>query len=517
MSRWTYLFLALFGFLISASVALFQPASSYMDADYYYAGGLQLAAGRGFSEPYLWNYLDDPAGLPHPSHAYWMPLASILAAAGMALAGQQTWAAARIGFLVVAACLPPLTAAVSYALTSRRDLAFLSGLLAAFPAFYLPFLSQTESFGLYMLFGGLFVLVVGNKRLTAVDRACSLGVLAGLFHLARADGVLWLALAFVAILLLAKGIPFKKRLAHLGLCLAGYLLIMGPWFARNYAVFGSLLAPGGSRALWLTSYDQTFAFPAGQLTFQNWLASGFAGIASARLWSLGLNLANALSVQGGIFLLPLMLVGLWTLRKDVRIQVAGLAWLVTLLVMTFIFPFAGARGGFFHSGAAVQPILWAVVPLGLERSIAWARRLRGWKEDGRAERVFSALLIVLVILLTGVIFLTRVAGRGSGSEQSTYRQVESFLLAAEAPADVPVIVANPPGYYLASGRPAIAVPDGDPATIRLLAERYGARYLVLEEGAVPQGLLPVYDEPEGLPGLLYLGEVEGARVYAIQP
>ncbi|MDO9130603.1 MAG: hypothetical protein Q7U34_12130, partial [Anaerolineales bacterium] len=65
-----YLLLALFGLIVSGSIAAFQSVPGYMDADYYYAGGLQLAAGRGFTEPYLWNYLDDPASLPHPSHAY---------------------------------------------------------------------------------------------------------------------------------------------------------------------------------------------------------------------------------------------------------------------------------------------------------------------------------------------------------------------------------------------------------------------------------------------------------------
>jgi len=56
-----YLLLASLGLALSTTVAAFQPVSGYMDADYNYAGGLQQAADRGFSEPFLWNYLDDPA------------------------------------------------------------------------------------------------------------------------------------------------------------------------------------------------------------------------------------------------------------------------------------------------------------------------------------------------------------------------------------------------------------------------------------------------------------------------
>jgi len=57
----------------------------YMDTAYYAAGAVRLAQGGGFSEPFLWNYLDDPAGLPHPGFLYWMPLPSLLAAPFAAL------------------------------------------------------------------------------------------------------------------------------------------------------------------------------------------------------------------------------------------------------------------------------------------------------------------------------------------------------------------------------------------------------------------------------------------------
>jgi len=58
------------GLVDVTSLASHQPSPGYMDADYYYAGGLQMVNGHGFFEPYLWYYLDDPARLPHPSQAY---------------------------------------------------------------------------------------------------------------------------------------------------------------------------------------------------------------------------------------------------------------------------------------------------------------------------------------------------------------------------------------------------------------------------------------------------------------
>ena len=322
-----YLLLAVLGLAVATLVAAFQPAPGYMDADSYYAGGRQLATGHGFTEPYLWNYLDNPTGLPHPSNAYWMPLASLLAAAGAVLFGPGSWCAARVGFLAVAAALPPLTAALAWSFTSRRDLALTSGLLAVFPAFYLPFLPVTDTFGLYMLFGALFFLLANRQSL--LTRSLLLGLLAGLMHLTRADGLLWLLMAMVAVLFVLPKPPQRRTLftfyAFL-ITLLGYLLVMAPWFIRNISVFGTPLAPGGAKMLWLTSYDQLFAYPASRLTFTAWWQSGFAAILGARLWSLGLNLANTLSVQGEVFLLPLIALGLWHLRKYRLVQLAVLAW-----------------------------------------------------------------------------------------------------------------------------------------------------------------------------------------------
>ena len=61
--------------LVRVLAALPQTQPNYMDAAYYLVGGQRLAQGFGFNDPYVWNYLDQPIGLPHPSHLYWMPLA----------------------------------------------------------------------------------------------------------------------------------------------------------------------------------------------------------------------------------------------------------------------------------------------------------------------------------------------------------------------------------------------------------------------------------------------------------
>ncbi len=116
-----------------------------MDAEYYFSGGLQLFLGQGFQEPFIWNFLADPSRMPAPSHAYWMPLASILAAAGMKALGSPSFWAGKIPFLLLGACIPPLTALLSGRLNSERPQAlWFAGLLAVFPGFYLAYLPTTQ-------------------------------------------------------------------------------------------------------------------------------------------------------------------------------------------------------------------------------------------------------------------------------------------------------------------------------------------------------------------------------------
>ena len=516
-----YLLLAFLGLAVATVVASLQPSPGYMDADYYFAGGQQLATGHGFTEPYLWNYLDDPAGLPHPSNTYWMPLASLLAAAGAVFLKSASWAAGRVGFLLVAALIPPVTAALAWSFSNRRDLALTSGLLAVFPAFYLPFLPVTDTFGLYMLFGGLFFLVL-NRKSSAIN-SLLLGLLAGLMHLARADGLLWLLVAFLVVLFVLPKPPNRRFLFILFsflLVLAGYLLIMMPWFIRNYTVFSALLAPGSSKTLWLTSYDQLFGYPASAITFSAWSQSGLSAILRVRLWALGLNLSNLISVQGEVILLPLIGLGFWHLKKDRRVQLAGAAWLLIFAAMTLAFPFAGARGGFFHSGASVQTVWWVLAPIGLDRLIVWGSRTRDWN-PGRSGMLFRSGLVAIIALLTVVIVYVRVMGGGGsqlwGHENISYNHIKDVLVSDGMTDQSIVMVANPPGFYLVSGNSSIAVPDGDITTLLTVAGRYGVKYLVLEAGSTPTGLIPVYDNPESWAGLEYLGNVEVARVFLVHP
>ncbi len=508
-----YLFLFIIALIFAFGIAYFQSSPGYMDADYYFVTGQQLARGEGFSEPFLWNYLDDPDGLPHPSHAYWMPLASLLSALGVRLTPGFEFASAQWIFILLSAFIPALTAFLAFSLTSRRELALTSGVLALLSGYYAPFLTTSDTFALYMLLGGSFFLAlkIENQQV----RATALGILTALMHLSRADGVIWLV---IAVIFLSAQARKSSDLFSLFILFTSYLLVITPWFLRNIVTFGAVLAPGGDKMLWLTRYDQIFAYPADTLTMDAWLASGWSAILDARLWALKLNLGTTFGVQGGVLLLPFIFAGVWHLRKDQRVQVGIFGWGITFLIMTLVFPFAGARGSFFHSGAALQPLWWALAPLGLDVSIKWAACRCGWRARD-AQQIFRFGLVATSLLVTGILLWGRLISPGAeqawGKDVARYASIEEVLSIQGEPESA-VIVSNPPGYSLVSNRPALALPDGDALTVFEIAERYNADYLILEPEGVTAGLAPILNASEDQDGLNFLAEVEGAQIFVVE-
>ncbi len=75
------------------------------------------------------------------------------------------------------------------------------------------------------------------------------------------------------------------------------------------------------------------------------------------------------------------------------------------------------------------------------------------------------------------------------------------------------IVNNPPGYYWATRRSSIVIPDGDITHTIAVAERYGASYLLLEENQ--ENLLDLYQSPEDIGNVRYMGTWQGIRIFKI--
>jgi hypothetical protein len=79
-----------------------------------------------------------------------------------------------------------------------------------------------------------------------------------------------------------------------------------------------------------------------------------------------------------------------------------------------------------------------------------------------------------------------------------------------------VLVNNPPGFYVATGRPAIAIPNGDLGPLFAVSERYSGRFLVLEANH-PSGLDGLYTRPGDFEGLRYLGSSGDIQLFELMP
>lgn len=531
MQKYQIFILLFVSLLVMILVSVLVRSPGYMDSAYYYGGGIRLSEKKGFTELIIWNFLDDPVGLPHPSHGYWMPLASILSAFTMTLFGQTSFFRGRVIFILLAILLPAFVYYFAYQLTKNNKQAFLAGCLAVFSGFYLPFLTITETFGLYMLFGGLLLLMLGNYKDVIINNNQNywkrnffvfvIGLLSGLMHLTRADGIIWLIVIVVILTWINwyyQGRRLRQFFMDIFIVLLGYISIMGGWFIRNYFVFHTVLAPGGSRAFWFTSYNDMFLFPASTITFERWWTSGVRAILEDRLWAFGKNLQTVFIVQGMIFLAPLVLVGMWYLRRDIRVIAGVLGWLLTFIVMTVFFPYAGVQGGFFHSGSAIQPLIWTLSIVGLAQFIEWGGKRRQWNYE-QAWKVFSTGLILFSIVISALVFYKRVLVKDNATNvwQKTYKkysEIETFLKMNEKNNDGVIMVTDPPGYFATNRRSAIVIPYGDEQVLFEVANRYLADFIVIDAEHIKE-LDRLYRNPESLSSFKYLAAIDGAKIFKL--
>jgi hypothetical protein len=528
VSRKDYLILFLLSVVVITTVGLVQKSAGYMDAEYYAVTGKGLISGNGLIQNFLWNYLDDPIGIPHPANTYWMPLASILSAISLSFRQGDQKTTLWVVQILFSSLIPLATAMAGFSFTSRRSDGWMSGLLGLFSGFYLLYYAIPETFSLEMVFGFLLVTVLALQLSGGIQKRNWLvlwgiaGILAGLLHLARAEGLIWFLISLGCLAYLAfKVKKLEIILSAFGLLILGYLLVSALWYGRNISLWGSIFPPGSNRTLWMTNYDQTFLFPASALTFHKWIQQGVNSIARVRLDALWMNIKSAIAVQGGILLVPFIIAGLLLKRLDKRLILAGIYYGLIFILMTLVFPFAGARGGFIHSAAGVQIFFWAIVPVGLDRFVNWGNLKRNWKIE-QARRVFQIGIVSIMVLLSGIIFYQRVIATTNGisnwlQDEAKYQQLWLGLVKSGDLAENDVaMVKNPPGWNLVTDIPAIVIPDGGVEAVRMAASKFGAKLLIIDKDH-PKAMDNFYQGREEFPDFKLIFSLDDVKVYRFSP
>lgn len=532
--RLSALLFALVSLIAAVAITRLVQAPDFTDAFYHFNAAHRLVRGDGLTDPYLWVYIGAPESLAQgasvPSHTYWMPLTSLSAAFGMWLLNAPgNYAAAQLLFVLMLAG----TGGVGYWLGGKlggtRRAAWVAGLLTLASPFYLRWWGTIDTFAPYAFVGSLALVCIGLgiERRDARWFAFG-GVMSGLCHLTRADGLLLLGVGIAVALWPARWSrrampqaepsPNRQKATWIVALVIGYFLVMLPWFGRNLSLTGSPLPLGGSQGIWFTEYNDLFSYPA-DASPQTLFAEGMGLFFDSRWTALTNGLQTFIAVEGAIFITPLMLIGFWKLRRSSFVRGFWLAALGIHLAMTIIFPYPGYRGGLFHSAAALIPWWMAFGVVGLDAVIDWvAKRLPHWNPP-IAKRTFSVLLVGGTVLLSVTFAFQR--GVIRENRPSIYN-----ALTAALPADARVMINDPAALYYYTGISGVVQPNETPQVILEIAERYQVTHLLIENvafyenglvgAAAPTPLIDIITNP---PEFLILVEdfpVQNARLYEIR-
>ncbi len=518
MTRRAYLMFAPVGLVLAFGVAYgFANWPGYTDAYYYFNSGARIVNGDGMTDSYLWTYIGAPDSLPAPSHLYWMPMASWLAAAGMMVFNAPgSYDAAQFPFALMLALAGFTAFWLGGRVGGTARHAWAAGLIVLVGGFYSRYWGMVTTFTPFAAFGVGCLVALGrgldSRRWGGYAVA---GLLAGGAHLTRADGVL-LVLAGIAAagwLWLLRALRLRDALLLGVALLTGYLLVMAPWMVRNLQVIGEPLASGGVQGIWFTEYNDIFNYPPDATPQRFWASGGWQLLWDSRRVALVNGVATLVAVEGMVLLTPLMFIGLWHLRREPLLTPFWIYALGLHLAMTLVFPFPGYRGGLFHSSAALFPVWVVLAIVGLDAAVTWiAKRRRNWHPQ-RAKRTLTAGVVLAALVLSVYI------GRSGRSVRVTPPHLEQLM--AAVPENARVMVNDPASLYFFTGRGGVVLPNESPEVILEIAAHYDVDYVLLEsvwDGVTHAAPLPLVNVPSNPPGFLIPVplEVSDVRLYRIE-
>ena len=472
-----------------------------------------LAEGYGLTQEVVWQYLDQPESLPVPSFTYWMPLPAFIAAIGYKV--HDSFRAAQVPFWLMASFLPWMSYAIAWHLRKTRWMARTAALFTAAGGYYAAYWNQPTTFVLFAWVGGgcLLALAWAHERKRWMYWLFA-GVLAGLSHLSRADGMLLLGVA--GIIWLYDVIAWWKRRSQVEdekgelfatlqslmffgfIFVGGYLLVMGGWFWRTYQLIGSPMSAVGTQTIFLTTYNDLFSYGR-SFDLASYLDWGLTNILKSKAEAASLGFQTFIAVTGLTVFVFFMV---WSWIKLGRSKRTGpflrpFTWYILLLysIMIFVFTFPGQRGSLLHSSAALWPWSMALAAIGIDYAIDWiADRRPAWQPEP-AKRLFAAVFVILVFVVSFAVSSTQPL---QTEQAAIYKQVADMI----APDSI-VMTGDPPGVYYHTHLPAVAMPNEPPAMLPIIADQLGVTYLLLDSERPPI-LADLHDEKISLAELVKL-------------
>jgi hypothetical protein len=131
--------------------------------------------------------------------------------------------------------------------------------------------------------------------------------------------------------------------------------------------------------------------------------------------------------------------------------------------------------------------------------------------------IFQATLVLIVALISYSSVTALVITNGWQRGELTYPKVEQFLLQQNIQPSEPVMVINPPGYTMMTGRPSVVFPYGGEQSILDVAKKFNAKFIILKQDPVNLNahFNALYSQPDLYPSIHYIGQVDDVRIYKV--
>ncbi|HEX9269092.1 MAG TPA: hypothetical protein VF998_04535 [Candidatus Limnocylindria bacterium] len=355
---------ALLLFRLGSAAMVFQPG--YTDAYYYHDVAQRLASGKGLTADFVWNFIEAPgfAALPVASHRFWMPLSSLLQAAGIAaLPFLDAFRAAQAVEILLAALIPAAGYVAARSLGANAATALVAAALAGLGGAFAPGWVSLDSFAPAALLGTAFFVLYARAARGDVRSGAGAGLAVGLLFLARAEGALF-GLAFVPLVI-------GRRSRAAALAGAGAALAIGiAWLVRGASLGAAPDLVG--RSAFLVRYEDFFAIASPAPAA---FAAALPDALATKLAALATDLGTFLFAFG-LLLVPGMARAA-IVRRD-RPDVGAFAALAlgVYLAESAIFTLHATHGSYFHSLAAFFPFGVALGVIGTSDWLATIERRR---------------------------------------------------------------------------------------------------------------------------------------------
>ena len=474
--------------LVARAVAVaLVPWPPFTDPAYYSLIAQRLSEGHGFTTPVLWSFIEvgsripEPAVLPVPSNAHWMPLTSIVASIAMAVFG-STYVAGTVPLVLLSALLVPLTYLVAWELWGERWQATLAAILALFAGPLLIMYPTLDNFAVFGVAGAgsLYCSMRAVRANRAGPWLVAGGALAGAATLARIDGVLLTAAVATAWFVRRGWTPWKAdrpdgaTWAWGFASAAAFALVLAPWLARNVVEFGTLLPSAGGHTLWITSYNEQFSIghEVSAATYLDW---GVVNIVGSKLVAWAELVGRTAVLLGGTFVI-FFAAGLWAFRKRADLAPFLVYFALMFFVMGAVFTFHAPKGAFYHSAPAWLPWAFAISAAAIGPACSALGRLWPFLRRPATHRFIAGAGVAgaIVLSLIGSVQIFRDWDRSRIRDEGA----AAFLRANARPTDV-IMASDPASLYPLSFNQGIAAPFDPFRVIAQVVDAFDVRWVVV--------------------------------------